>query len=326
LSSALWIPLLIVGVLVALGAGYWWHSRQPTQAEAPLVDPLAYVPTDAEAVVVVRVAELWKKLPPPLAGDHDPVPDLEEDTGLVPEQVERVWFVWHRPKENIGWAVIRTTQKIDRDKLVGKLRERSAHTAGDLVIHAGLIGAKGRSVALVFLDDFTALVGSLEGVGYAVAMPRKGEEAEGPFLKADLESPPHDVFALVNHKPHNVFALVPHQGEWERLLGQARPAQPPVATLDVLKGEARLEALLVCQTPDEALSLSDQVSTYLLGLGGILRLQELRGGPVGAAFGKLGRTLAGAACRQNGRAVTLELKGDAGELVRALASLPRALK
>src|SRR5262245_50760952 len=63
-GGLLW-AFLVVGVLGAIGAGYWWFFGQRSG-----VDPLVYVPADADVIGVVQVGQAWKKLPAPMNGDH----------------------------------------------------------------------------------------------------------------------------------------------------------------------------------------------------------------------------------------------------------------
>jgi hypothetical protein len=310
-----------VGVLGAIGAGCWWFFRQPT--DVPKVDPLAYVPTDAEAIAVVRLAEMWKKLPPLMNGDHDPVPDLEEDIGLVPEQIERVWFVWHRPKANIGWAVIRTTQNIDRDKLVGKLQEAAVTEEEGHRVYVGRASAMKRTVALVFLDNFTLLVGSEIGVLRALALPGQ-EKKEGPLADVLQLADQHD--AVVGASPQLPLLEL-----------AAGVGIIPIAHLDL--PAPFTEAHMALDVAGDTVSIKGKIgfsNRWLRQVGHALlqaaskdarswlNQKDFQGGQEGTGR-ILSKALEELRLRAAGNHITIEGSSDAGQLVRALARLPRLL-
>jgi hypothetical protein len=85
-------------------------------------------------VATLRVAELHSMKPTRDALEQarkrdpqweDPVAQLERQTGLKPEQVDRLHVVAIDQETRLGWMVVRTREPLDREAVLAKLTERS---------------------------------------------------------------------------------------------------------------------------------------------------------------------------------------------------------
>jgi hypothetical protein len=162
--------LFAVALLLIVPAGNAAPIRDP---KTPAVEDLALVPADAQMVMIVRVAEMWKsdlvkeitKLFP--ATPDNPLTQLEKEIGLLPADIERVTLLVDsvidnkRQKEAI---IVLTNKRIDEKKVLesfakrsgGKAEERKAGTKG---YHAfKMVGATNLD-AVYFASDRVMLIG-----------------------------------------------------------------------------------------------------------------------------------------------------------------------
>jgi hypothetical protein len=127
-----WILAACAAVLVlgggAFGAWYFFFSGDN-------VSEKALIPSDAQAFVTVRVADVWKtsqgqKLAglAKAQGGKDLVQEMEKNTSLKPEDIERATLVVHEVPADLKqeptkvWVVIRTVKKLDRKAILAKLQ------------------------------------------------------------------------------------------------------------------------------------------------------------------------------------------------------------
>jgi hypothetical protein len=131
-KSALPLILAIVlGVVLVLGGGGFgvvWFFFMRT----PNVSDMAYVPADAQGVVMFRPADtwkldVWKKLTNSMRfmiqGGEDPVNQIERQLSLELTEIERLWIVVQdidQPNPT-HWTVVRTLKPYDRKAILARL-------------------------------------------------------------------------------------------------------------------------------------------------------------------------------------------------------------
>lgn len=135
-SSSLPLILGIVAAAVVLlgvaGASVWWLL--PGSGGAQLT---AYVPGDGEIFISMRSADLWRvpgfkdgfvrgaRMQP---GAPDPINALQQNVGLMPEEVERVSMIIQGTAGDATWFVIETIANIDQARIKSKFQNPSDGT------------------------------------------------------------------------------------------------------------------------------------------------------------------------------------------------------
>jgi len=284
---------------VALVAGAWWWLAS---GDGRLVDPLDYVAPDADLLGHARLAVIWARAAP----GNEAGESIERETGLRPDEVESLWIVWHRPADEVGWAVIRTRVRYTRDKILSRLRDVEASDVGGHVMHVGRpLHADGKA-AVAFLDPRTLLAGSIAGVRLALERD-KGQRVGGRAGPAHAEFLLRPGAALPFHLPGLAglrgARLALDVGDKATLRGTAKlaGAEEAAMTRDTLEGAVQLGRLT-------------------------LQARHFLGAPGAEAGLALERLLSGVKLESVGEDVMIEAEGDAAEVMRGLAALPEMLK
>jgi hypothetical protein len=156
-----WLFLLLAGLLLLGGAGVaWWLRHRETMSDTLAeIDDLSLVPANVQGFGSVRLADLWKTLAMQNAKkkrEDDLGQMIERETGLKPEQVERVSGITveveHRKRAivvKIGWTVIRTVAPYDPKVLLSHLTDRQQVPYQDHDYHVGT-AADHRTYAVFF--------------------------------------------------------------------------------------------------------------------------------------------------------------------------------
>jgi hypothetical protein len=187
--SALLLVLLGVGVLLVLGVGGglagWWFFFRDSGADLDLV------PANAQVVVSIRVADVWKTDAVQDAfrrikdqTGKDPIDSMRDETGLEPADIERLTVVAEDvsgDKDRV-WVIVLTRKAYDKEKLLGKLSGRREMSHEGRTIHTGT-ATKGKEVALHFVSRRVFVVGPEQGVKRAVAF-RSMRRSSGPLDEA----------------------------------------------------------------------------------------------------------------------------------------------
>jgi hypothetical protein len=185
--------LLGLLLLLSIGAavfGLWRYSQLGSgpSGDGPEVGDLALLPADAQMVATIRMAELYKM---PAARDafeqvrqrdpnkEDPAARMERETGLKPDEIERLHIVGFDVDKQSGWVVARTLAPIDRNKVLDKLAGRIDLRHVERRYYVGKTGA-GADVAIHFAGPNVLVLANEEGMKKAMEQAAK-PVTEGPL-------------------------------------------------------------------------------------------------------------------------------------------------
>jgi hypothetical protein len=106
---------------------------------------MALVPGDAPAFVSIQVADMWKdpavkRQVRSSTDSDDPIKELEDNTGLKPEDIERVTIVSPNDDKLDGWSIILTNKNYDKKKILDSLRGNQEITYEGKTYHVGRFG------------------------------------------------------------------------------------------------------------------------------------------------------------------------------------------
>jgi hypothetical protein len=242
------LPLLL-GVLAALlllagggFAGWWFFMRGPDLAK--------FVPGDAEIFVSIRMADAWKvnatkdalaslkQIDPKYA---DLGSSMEKETGLKPEDVERITFIAEdADNKDKRWSVVSTLKPYDREKIKSNLTNvtTAKHEGKTYIVGKDKDGAK---EAFYFASSRLFVEGSEEGLKRALSV------AAGKPTKGPMDEP----LKLAKGKAHLV-------------IGYNFPAKKMKKFKDVLVGNlARLKAVGEVQSGTAVVNWGDQADIDL---------------------------------------------------------------
>jgi hypothetical protein len=231
---ALFMLLMMVGGGVAL----FMFGLGGGSANAP---DLILVPTEAQAVVSVRLADLWNS---PLvkdqlkqAGVEQMVSKYQDEFGLAPGDIERVTFVAMDVKTNgqppTGFAIVQTSKTIDKDKILAAIEKSSANKPKETTFQGKtyyMVSAGGNG-AVYFHADKIAVLGSEDDLKKVIENgPRKKDGPLAPVL-AKLGNKPQLLVGanLAGKIPFDMLAA----GEFKPMMEQFRPLAD-VQTLSLL--------------------------------------------------------------------------------------------
>lgn len=191
-AHGFWRPLGLMGLALLLAIGLTGSggpgrisARDDSSAPATLPADLSRVPTDAAAMVSIRVADVWKstvarELRKEMGKEMAELPEqLTRFVGVAPDRVERLTFVVLPLAPNDPPVIlVRTLDAYDRDKVL-----TATGTNGPIADFDGhkLYLRPDRSWALHVIDDRTYLLGLRELVKVFLALPRK---KDGPLTAA----------------------------------------------------------------------------------------------------------------------------------------------
>jgi hypothetical protein len=296
-----------LAALAVAAAAIWWWTRPRPEA----VDPLDFVTHDAEVLGVVRLADLWAKLPPVRPWEDDPAEAVERDAGLRPEEIETMWVVWHRPYEAVGWVVIRTVSPYSRGKILSRFRWQREERIGRWSRHVGATVFNGGTAAVAFLDEVTLIIGSEKGVREALSM-EPDSEAKAALVELEGRAARHHaVGAVTTPSP-----LIKGLGLGGLVIGR------PELALDVTD-RACLKAVLPAQNAASTANIESALKVAIRFRKNWLP-RRLDGH--GEDVETLDRLLSEAKVSSGKEGVTVEMEGETGRTLRLLAALPRLLQ
>jgi hypothetical protein len=192
--------LLVLLLLLLLAAGAMTplllFRKSTPQSEG---DDLALIPANAEGFATLRVADLWKTpaMQKALKKGDDPAPWLVQQTGLRPEEVERLSGVTLDIDNRIGWIIVRTVAPYDVDALLSRLNNRREIFYQENRYHFGE-GPDGNSRALYLAGPSVVVAGTETGVKRCLDFVK-----ERP-VKGPLES----LVALAAEGKHTAVAAI----------------------------------------------------------------------------------------------------------------------
>jgi hypothetical protein len=256
-SGRSWKPLLLLALVLLLLLGgaalTWWLFFHEGGGPTREGDDLALVPANAQGFVCIHLADLWQT---PAARkaleeirlsrlEEDPAAQMERETGLRPEEVERLSLVGVDAARQIGWAVVRTRQPYDRRKVLACLHDHHEHVHQGQSYHLGT-NAQGRVAAVHFAGTHVLVAGIEE------AVKRCLDVATTPTMKGPLEG----TIALAASPAHTAVAgAIPRSGPLERfkqkpVLNSLANAELFALTLDV-SAKATVHAVARMGSKDE---------------------------------------------------------------------------
>jgi hypothetical protein len=219
----------VLALLLLAGGG---ASAPAPPMERGDPNDLALVPADAQGFLTIRVADLWKndlvrrglKALEDQGVKREQVEELWKQTGLGPEDIERLTFVFADVQKEVAWVVVATSKPYDRKRLLDKLQDARAVRHAGKTYHVGkmAVGGPGGDMALYFAGPRVAVYGSEAGMKHFLA--GGGKAGKGPLEGA---------LKLARGKHHLVGAMnVPPDAMRE--LKQAAGGGGPVKGLEVL--------------------------------------------------------------------------------------------
>jgi hypothetical protein len=222
---ALWPWVAGAAVVLLLGAGLaWWLLGG---AGGPEPSDLDFVPPDAAGFVRGRVAAIWqvedarkmieqaRKVKP----SEDPVAWLENNTGLRPDDLDRLTAVFADPDKHEVWFAVRTVKPYDRDALLGRLRDVGKEHYEGTPYFAGET-KDGKVLGVYFAGKHVLVAGPEPGLRRCLKF-RAGPRGSGPLDEALRRAAGDD---------HVVGAYNPTPEQRERLAGRVPKLIKPVYT------------------------------------------------------------------------------------------------
>ncbi len=116
------LPLAALLLALAVGAATWWLLfREDGRAKDG--DDMLLIPGNAQGFVSIRLADLWKTpaMQKALRTADNLAARMEAETGLRPEEVERLSGVIVDMDDRVGWLVVRTVEPYDMKKVLARL-------------------------------------------------------------------------------------------------------------------------------------------------------------------------------------------------------------
>ncbi len=176
-GAKVWILVAVGGLLLAgAGLGAWLlFFRGGVSADFDLV------PRDAAGFATVRVADLLKtdlgKKAFDLGRKQDEIGLLKmlEQTGLKPEDIERVTAVSLDFRDKILWIVVRTGKDYDQKQVLEGLKNpaKESHQGKDYYL------IKGAELGITFVDSRTVVFGKTDSLKRCLALPKAAKS--GPL-------------------------------------------------------------------------------------------------------------------------------------------------
>jgi ribosomal protein S27E len=128
-GMVLWI-CVGVGALLLIGGGVALAIFTGVFGGGAAAGDLALIPSDAEAFVTVKVADIWNnpavqdsiKAIPKMPGRPDPIAEMEKEMGVNPGEIDRATVVLKDQHGKRIWVVLSTTKPYDRKKITDQLK------------------------------------------------------------------------------------------------------------------------------------------------------------------------------------------------------------
>jgi hypothetical protein len=333
----LWLLIGLLALLVAAGGSglaWWLTHREPVAFEAekdgPEVTDVQLIPPGAQGFATVRLAELWAlpEVKETIAAARQEDPDhedlvarMERETGLTPDEVERLHVVSIDAQRRLGWIVGRTVSPPDRKRILSRLRTPVEQWHEGRRYFLGKT-EQGREVAVHFGGPQVLVVASEEGMKLCL------EQAGKPATTGPLTP----IITLVEGKSQVVLGINP-KGPLQELLKKNETlkelggVQLLRLTADVGK-EASLD--LRATTEDEA--AAKKLNSWLLAwkkkasnpfwlIGGAALL-----GLDAAVVEQIAKLLAKFKPQVKGNEVAVQVKTDTASLVKGLLLAAKQVK
>jgi hypothetical protein len=305
---------------LAVGAGTWWWLNVGSTA-ASEGDDLALIPANAQGIVSIRLADLWKTpaMQKALLKEEDPPGQMEEETGLRPENVERLSVVTVDLDNHLTWNLVRTVAPYDAEKVLSRLGNRREGNYHGERYHLGT-GVDEKTWAIYLAGTRVLVAGTETGVKHCLDLMR--EERAGR-----QSGPLEPIVTQIADGTHTVVVGVyPGGGPVKMLktygLDQMQRGQVFVDVSD----KVELVAMGQCASEDTAKKLQTAIKKQLVVAQAGLGLVGLFGGEKGKMAGSLATLLNEIKFEQKGSEVTATARIDDGSSVAAtLLALPRFL-
>jgi hypothetical protein len=306
-GRALWPWLVGGGVVLAGGVGVllWFLLGGSTPED------LEYVPENASAFVSVRFADVMKqervKAAIKAAGGRDnPLDEMEKETGIKPEDVERFTVVVADAASGpeSSWGILLTKSPYDQGKVKDSVKDRKQTK------HDGKTIYYNDTNAVCLAGPKVILVGKLEGV--KKALDRRGKnKKEGPIrdgVKLASDGKYHLVAAAVVPSDARSERLPPQMAFLKEIVGGTLTAQ-------IVGTDLSLELKATTSSASAAKEMKE-------AMAGVKDLVRLQGGNMPLAVRTaVANALDGLKCQTSGKEVTISTKFELNDDV--LAALAR---
>ena len=203
--------LLIGGIIVAV---MLMKKDGPGDGFAKAdIDDLSLVPANAQGLVCLKAATLWQtpavqKAVLDYRRDNPDKPDLvkrlETESGLKPEEIERVTRVITDASKEEGWTIVKTKKPYDAKALTSRVRNPQTKSHLDSPYVVG-VDSQNQPIAFAPVSPSVFVVGKEEGVRQALGL------IATPIAKGNLAP----VIEMCRKDDHVVFGYNPAAGRVE---------------------------------------------------------------------------------------------------------------
>lgn len=324
-------------VLAGVAVGAWVLMRgglvgppPGPQGDGPEVSDMALLPPDAQMVMTVRLAELYgmpavkdaiekeRKRDP---NQEDPAARMERDTGLKPDEVERLHVVGLDADKRQGWVVAKTLNPIDREKVLAKLARREEMRHEGRRYYLGKNNADAE-LAVHFAGPNVVVVADEAG------MKRAMEQAARPVTAGPLKP---SIAMAETTKSQVILGVNPPGGGLEAIKNNAQTkafAEVKVAriTLDATEKEATLQMTAEAADEQKATSLQKSLTTMFTLLKFPLAFQQLKGGEEAKTASTVTKFLNALKFTAKGKEVHGAVKSDPATVATSLLYLSKLIQ
>ena len=276
-------------------------------------DDLALVPADAQGFGCIRVADLWKTpaMQKAIAKRDDAGARFEQETGLRPEQVERLSGVTVDSENRTGWIIVRTLMPYDVRKVLSCLEGRREIPYDHNHYHVSKT-PDGSTRALYFAGTRVIVAGTETGVKHCLDFVKRGP----------VTGPLEPIIALAAEGKHTAVAGVFPPGALLRvtpitLTGITQiTATADVSETVVLDAKAQLISQEAAKKTIQILKVAKAAAA----------LAQLRGGEAAEKTAAIAGLLDKINVVQKGNEIFATARIDDGSVAEALLEVSRVLR
>ena len=243
------------------------------------IDDLSLVPANAQTLVCVKVGTLWQTAAVQKAvrdnpDKPNPGKQLESETGLKPEEIERATVVMTDSSKNEGWIVVKTKKPYDAQALQRRIRSPRQMTHLDRPYTVG-VNERNEPVAFAAVSPSVLVFGKEEGVRQALGL------IGSPITKGPLAP----IIEMCKKEDHVVFGYNRAAGRIEGSRGGFDLSS--FNDMELLRGtfnvreQAELDARARADSNENAEQVRGKTVGLIAGAKGLLSLKQFFPGEVG---------------------------------------------
>ena len=277
------------------------------------IDDLSLVPANAQVIVCVKVGTLWQTPAVQKAiGDNPNLGmQLESETGLKPEDIERATVVATDASKSEGWIIVKTKNPYDTQALIRRIRNPRQMTHLDRPYTVG-VDERNEPVAFAAINPSVFLFGKEAGVRQALGL------IGSPIAKGPLAP----VIERCRKDDHVVLGYNPASGSLpeKSLLSNLRALNDMELLFGTLNVRAKVELDLRARTMSEenAEKLRGAANKLLTSYKMLLLSRWLLGDKQREQADQETKLLSGLKIGTEGKDVVATLRVEPDEVVRLL--------